>query len=331
MGPHNLGFRWRCELYPRLTNSVPLGLIRICFFVKYRGTIQISLAEKPYRSYFIGQTYRGHPDLRALEIMGEWKTAIEEPARSVQSAATGDCHTLEESIGFAPRRRPCYPQLVIVDDHSSDSGEVVRLRRESLSLGRIGCDLSFPAEALMSATHAKISLQETSPHHWDWILEDLSSSNGVFVRLTEFPLRPGNEFLLGGTRVKVHGDTQFNRKSNETMPFWSAYTSETEHVLSKSELEVCSYMFSQESCFLPLRGKRLQLGRLADAAKTLSADPFVEPTHVVIQKTDPHSWKVVDQKSLNGVWLRVRRAVLSQSTSFILGEQRFRFEFLDRT
>lgn len=259
--------------------------------------------------------------------MSEWKTAIEQP---VKSPTAEDCHTLEESIGFAPRRRPWYPQLTIVDDHSSDSGEIVRLRRDSISLGRLGCDLSFPAEALMSATHAKISLQESVPNHWDWVLEDNSSSNGVFVRLSEFQLRPGNEFLLGGTKVKVHGDTRLIRKPEEPKPFWSAYVDVSENIRSTSELEVCSYLFSQESVIVPLQGKRLHLGRRAEAAKAFSVDPFVEPSHAAIQKLDAHLWKLVDQKSLNGVWLRVRRAVLSQTTSFILGEQRFRFEFVDR-
>ncbi len=260
--------------------------------------------------------------------MNDWKTAVEQPAKP---ATSEDCPTLEESIGFAPRRRPWYPQLVVVDDHSPDSGEIVRIRRDSLSIGRLGCDLSFPAEALMSANHAKISLQETVPNHWDWVLEDNSSSNGVFVRLPEFQLRPGNEFLLGGTKVMVHGDTQLIRKSEDPRPFWSAYIDDSENIRSTSELEACSYLFSQEPVVVPLQGKRLHLGRHAEAAKAFSVDPFVEPSHAAIQKLGAHVWKLVDQNSLNGVWLRVRRAVLSQSTSFILGEQRFRFEFIDRT
>jgi len=263
--------------------------------------------------------------------VNEWKTAIEQPAVPMQQRASEECHTLEEGIGFAPRRRPWYPQLIIVDDHSNESGEVVRLRRDSFSLGRLGCDFSFPAEGLMSASHAKISLREIAADHWDWVLEDLSSSNGVFVRLPEFQLRPGNEFLLGGTKVKVHGDIQLNQKSQEPVPFWSVYVADAEHIRRKPELEVCSYLFSQESFVVPLRGKRLQIGRHAEAAQTLSVDPFVEALHVDIQKIDSFSWKLVDQKSLNGVWLRVRRAVLAQSTSFILGEQRFRFELVGRT
>ena len=72
---------------------------------------------------------------------------------------------MEESIGFSPRRRPWYPQLIILDDHSSEEGEVIRLRRSTFTFGRSGCDFSFPAEGLMSGIHARISLQEISANH----------------------------------------------------------------------------------------------------------------------------------------------------------------------
>lgn len=254
--------------------------------------------------------------------MSDWKTAIEQ--------LTSESRTMEESIAFSPRRRPWYPHLIIMDDHTSDSGEVVRLRKDSFSLGRVGCDLSFPAEGLMSGTHAKISLQEIADNQWEWVLEDASSGNGVYVRQTEFPLLPGNEFLLGGTKVVVHGDPHLRRKSTEPALHLSAYTGKMDLIRKQPELEICSYLFSQEASSIPLKGKRLQLGRHAEGAASLAIDPFVEPIHATVEKTDSQSWKIVDEKSLNGTWIRVRRAVLSQTTSFILGEQRFRFFNFDR-
>lgn len=263
--------------------------------------------------------------------MSDWKTAVEPPAtRPSMATESSERNTLEESAVFAPRRRPWYPQLIIVDDHSADSGELVRLRKDTFTLGRSGCDLSFPAEGLMSGTHAKVSLQEISTNHWDWVLEDLASRNGVFVRQNEFQLRPGNEFLIGGTKVIVHGDRQLTRKSEEPIPFYAAYEADAAQIRNRSELEICPYLFSQEATILPLPAKRMQLGRNGEGAISLAVDPFVEPLHALIQKTDSLSWKIVDQKSLNGIWVRIRRAVLSQTTSFILGEQRFRFTLFDR-
>ena len=55
-------------------------------------------------------------------------------------------------------------------------------------------------------------------------MDDLDSRNGVFVRQAEFPLFPGNEFLMGGTKILVHGDHQLNLKLSEPSPFLSAYS-----------------------------------------------------------------------------------------------------------
>lgn len=260
--------------------------------------------------------------------MSDWKTAIEQPS---PPPANTDGHTLEESIAFAPRRRPWYPQVKILDDHSSEAGEIIRLRKDSFTFGRKDCDFSFPAEGLMSGLHAKISLQEIAANHWDWVLEDAGSRNGVFVRQSEFQLHPGNEFLLGGTKVSVHGNAQLHRKTSSHRSPNEAYVLDESHIRSRNELEISSYLFSQESLLVPLHGKTMPLGRIAEGAVAFSVDPFVEPVHGIVHKTSSHAWKITDEKSLNGIWLRVRRSVLSHSTSFILGEQRFRFEFLDRT
>jgi len=263
--------------------------------------------------------------------MSDWKTALERPSPiPTAPPVSSDCHTLEESVAFAPRRRPWYPQLIVLDDHCSDTGEIIRLRKDLFSLGRVGCDLSFPAEGLMSGQHAKISLQEIAANHWEWILEDSASRNGVFVRQGEFPLLPGNELLIGGTKIIVHGDRKLNRISTEPVPSLSAYVGDVDRIRNTPELEICSYLFSQEPSIVALKGKRLQLGRHAEGAANFAVDPFVEPLHASVQKIDSHSWKIVDEKSLNGIWVRVRRAVLSQATSFILGEQRFRFVLFDR-
>ncbi len=58
----------------------------------------------------------------------------------------------------------------------------------------------------MSRQHAMISLQEVSPDHWSWVLEDLSSRNGVFVRCKEFSSAAGQRVFLGGTKLLMHGD-----------------------------------------------------------------------------------------------------------------------------
>ena len=254
--------------------------------------------------------------------MKEWKTQVEQPA---PAPLARECPTLDESIHFSPRHRPIYPRLVILDD-GEDSGEVFRLRSQTITIGRSGCDLSFPAEGLMSGSHAKIVYHELTPGHWSWVLEDQSSRNGIFVRQQEFLLLPGCEFLIGGTKMFVHGDLPIPKALGIATPLVVPLLADKRQVKRSWELELRPYMFSQEPLTIPFQGREFFLGRHAEGADALSTDLFVEPEHALVQKIGPSTWKLVDQNSLNGIWLRVLRAVLSQTTSFIVGEQRFRFE-----
>ena len=48
----------------------------------------------------------------------------------------------------------------------------------------------------------------------------------------------------------------------------------------------------------------------------------VEPVHALLTRTEPHAWIIRDNKSLNGVWLRVTRAIITDSLQIQLGGQR---------
>ena len=70
----------------------------------------------------------------------------------------------------------------------------------------------------------------------------------------------------------------------------------------------------------------LMFGR--DAGCDLSApdDPFLSPRHASFYQDERGRWMVEDKKSLNGVWLKIRRLALSQPAEFQIGQQRFRFQ-----
>ena len=52
-------------------------------------------------------------------------------------------------------------------------------------------------------------------------------------------------------------------------------------------------------------------------------DPFVSPRHARLSKDAKGRWQVVNNKSVNGVWVRVEQMELAGSCQFQLGEQRF--------
>ena len=255
--------------------------------------------------------------------MSEWKTENERANNSQE------LHTLEETQSFGPRRRPIYPQLVIIDDYAKDEGDVIRVRRDSLTFGRSEGDFTFPAEAMMSGLHAKISFQDTGANQWTWVLEDQRSRHGVFLRLKEFDLRPGIEFLIGGTKVTVHGDMQMPIKSSDATLGQLPYILDASLIRNRNQIELSTYTISQDSCEIPLNGNRLELGRLAQSAGQITADPFIDAAHASLRRTDSGLWRIIDRNSLNGLWMRVQRVAISESANFMLGEQRFCFRLME--
>ncbi len=80
-------------------------------------------------------------------------------------------------------------------------GRVVSTDREQLTVGREGCDLSFPQDRFMSGRHLRIDLLPDGSLQ----VTDVGSLNGTFERLTQTPalLRRGDEILIGSTLLRL--------------------------------------------------------------------------------------------------------------------------------
>ena len=80
-------------------------------------------------------------------------------------------------------------------------GRVVSTDREQLTVGREGCDLSFPQDRFMSGRHLRIDLLPDGGLN----LTDVGSLNGTFVRVAEAPvaLHRGDEILIGSTLLRL--------------------------------------------------------------------------------------------------------------------------------
>lgn len=83
-----------------------------------------------------------------------------------------------------------------------DGGEIglaVCAFGKSLTIGREGCDMNFMHDPFMSYNHARI--EERQGH---FILNDLQSTNGVFVRIQEqHPLEPGDCLFMGRQLFRI--------------------------------------------------------------------------------------------------------------------------------
>ncbi len=85
-----------------------------------------------------------------------------------------------------------------------EGGAVGRVCRRSgpvVTIGRAGCDLSFPTDGFISGRHVELTVAGETP-----FLKDVGSANGTFLRVpphSDRVLRHGDYLLLGRELLRV--------------------------------------------------------------------------------------------------------------------------------
>lgn len=184
--------------------------------------------------------------------------------------------------------------LQIVDD-GHDDGETIRVRGDTLVIGRSEGDVRIPHDISMSSSHASIErLAEGG-----WRLSDLGSAAGTFVRVTTARLKHGSMMLVGATRLRFD-------------------------VIDMTEARLVEAPLHGEGRHHECHGPVATIGRVAATSQIVIDDPFVSPTHARVRRTK-RGWRI-DNIGMNGLWLRIDApVVLSSPAQFQCGEQRFVF------
>lgn len=80
------------------------------------------------------------------------------------------------------------------------AGRVVSTDKDVLTIGREGCDMSFPQDRFMSGRHLRIEASAGGLQ-----VLDVGSLNGTFARITQMPQRlaKGDELLVGSMLFRV--------------------------------------------------------------------------------------------------------------------------------
>lgn len=229
--------------------------------------------------------------------------------------------TRDEAELCVPIHRATYPSLLILDDGSDQTGEPVRIRKSSIEIGRSQGDLEFPAERLMSSQHCKIELQELESGVWGWVLTDLDSRHGLFVRVESFVAKPGMQFLCGGSKFSVGGPAS----SLTSADLKTGYTPFVDKANASCELIIDCYSVAQQSTSVKLRQSLVIGNEFRDDGCPVK-DPFVDYQHATMTRMSDNEWRVTDNESLNGIWLRVKSVQLDETRAFLAGEQRFLFQ-----
>ena len=208
---------------------------------------------------------------------------------------------------------------VIEKKPDGSTGRTATITKETF-VGRENCDLSYPADALLSPRHASLTVRDGKL----W-LKDLGSQNGSFFRQKQdTELSPGDVFLLGRSLFRFttqHLDEPQGVAQGTVA--WTGtpqlqrgpLTAKLEHIRLNGEVVAEFNLEKAET----------SLGRTkADLA--FKDDPYMSGTHACIV-TQPGRFLLRDLRSRNGVYRRVREEVeLHDGDEFFMGEQLFRAE-----
>jgi len=237
------------------------------------------------------------PPTTLLESFDSWAQLLRngEPPVAVPlaSATPGTAAGAPEAEPYRPILRRHLALLHVIDDGRED-GETIRLRSDSLLIGRTDGEVTIPHDITMSTRHA---LLEYGGEHWQ--LSDVGSAGGTFVRVLSARLHDGSCVQLGATRFRfdaVDGE-------DPCLVEMLADGDGTRH-----------------SC----RGPLATIGRAGMGCHIGVADPFISPLHAEM-RTAAGAWRI-ENRGLNGLWVRITSPIkLAHPAQFQCGEQRFVF------
>ena len=228
---------------------------------------------------------------------------------------------------YRPSIRPLVPRLTLLDDGDPTVGETIRLREEVTLIGRTEGHVRLPHDPLVSARHAEILREGVNrPHRW--LLRDLGSSNGTFVRCIRTILRPESLVMLGGRRFR------FKAPPTATMPEGQPAGTMAVDLASfhggqlgqaGSWPTLVETGRSGGGMELVLAGDDLTLGRPGHGNAIEIDDPLLAARHSRIIRNAAGQWLLEALPSLNGVWAQVAAVHLAPICRFQIGEQRFLF------
>ena len=225
---------------------------------------------------------------------------------------------------FRPTQRPPVPVLVVCDD-GKRTGEVIRIRGLKFTIGRTDGDLLLGADELVSARHAEIVCQRVGGGY-RWVVADLQSRNGLYVRVHRTDLADGTEFLVGQGRYRF--DLPSAAGGGETTDHIPGLAdgSGTRGQDSTAELRpmLTELTATGPGARIPLLGDTW-IGTEAGCAVRRPHDPFCAPRHVrLAYDRKRRVWRAANNRTENGLWVRVPQIAVTRECSFQIGEQRFR-------
>ncbi len=210
-------------------------------------------------------------------------------------------------LAYQPLLRPPTALLTVYDDGKAD-GEVLRLRGDRFVIGRGAGDLMLPHDGLIADRHLEITRQPRADTYV-WVITDLPKTSGLFVRCSRIALGPGSEFLVGQGRYRLEA---------------GAAPGEYDTVSAEAFDGLVEIVATGRGRRVVLVTDEYWIGSDPACAIQRDNDPFVEARHVKLTRDRKGAWRAQNNKSLNGLWLRVPQIAVESACVFQIGEQRLR-------
>lgn len=226
---------------------------------------------------------------------------------------------------FRPTLRPPIAVLTVCDDGKSD-GEQFRLRDGRFVIGRTEGDLVIPHDGMISSRHVEITRQAVGGQQ-RWVVTDLQSTNGLFVRISRTLLADQSELLVGKGRYRLLAPTNDGAATADYAPpegarnTTQAWGADGAAPAIPALVELVGNSYSNRVLLI---GSEYWIGADPSCAIGRANDPFCEARHARITRDAKGTWQVEQNKTVNGLWFRVPQVVCESVVQFQIGEQRFR-------
>jgi pSer/pThr/pTyr-binding forkhead associated (FHA) protein len=225
------------------------------------------------------------------------------------------------AMPFRPTTRPPVALLTVCDDGKTDS-EVIRIRNPRFVIGRTEGDLCIPIDGRISSRHVEISLQAIggTPR---WVVTDLQSTHGLYVRVSRVLLADEAEFLVGGGRYEFDA-RQHAPGISADEPGFSRTHGWPDAATTGRPPTLTELLGAEIGNRVLLTNPEYWIGSDPTCAFHRPHDPFCEPRHVRLYRKPSGAWHAENNKSPNGLWVRMSQITVDAMVQFQIGEQRFR-------
>jgi FHA domain len=234
---------------------------------------------------------------------------------------------VRSAVPFRPTARPPVAVLTVFDDGKTD-GEIIRIRDHRFIIGRTEGDFCVPLDGRMSARHVEITHQLVGGLH-RWVVTDLQSTHGMFVRVSRTVLADKAEFLVGNGRYRFEGPVvdagpTIDHAGNE--PGFGQTQGLDEGASPTRPPAVTELIGKDIGNRILLVKNEYWIGADPSCPICRADDPFCEPRHVRLYRGPRGNWHAEHHKTPNGLWLRMPQITVDSLAQFQIGEQRFQLK-----